>query len=164
MSHKSNAVASNSNTPFQPINARAGALEMARRGFRVFPVRPHLKVPFTREDAQRVPALEGGINRATKDREKIETWFAQHPDINYGIATGDGLVALDCDASKDNFWEDYHELMLPTATLEFASARGGYHVLLQFNDFAVGQKDLAGAKSINVRAEGGYIVGPGQRV
>ena len=139
--------------PVQPINALAGALWAAKRGLRVLRVAPGGKVPY-----------RNGVNEATTDAATIERWFAEEPRLNYGIAMGgpDRLVALDCDTKHASYQVDYLSLPYQT-TLEFESCNGGAHIVFSV-DFDAGQKDLADATSINVRAEGGYIVGPGSTV
>jgi hypothetical protein len=140
-------------TVIQPINARAGALWAIRRGFRVMRVKHDDKTPYG-----------DGVNEATSDEATINRWFAAEPALNYGIAMGgpDKLVALDCDAKHASYPADYLGLCHPP-TLELTSGSGGTHLVFSA-DFDAGQKDLAGATSINVRAQGGYIVGPGSRI
>ena len=121
------------------------------RGLPVLRVRPNAKEPY-----------RGGVNEATTDAATIKKWFSAEPGLNYGIAMGDGLVALDCDAKHDSFGVEYLELMAPTS-LEFTSANDGAHIILR-TDFEASQAKLAGATSIDVRAKGGYIVGPGSVV
>jgi hypothetical protein len=147
----------NANKIVQPINARAGALWAIRRGLWVLPVKPNSKDPFDRERGDD-PVLCGGVRIATNDPKVAEGWFRHNPDINYGIAMRDGLVTLDCDRKHASFAADYLDLCHPT-TLELISGRGGRHIVLRV-DFDAGQRDLAGATSINVRARGGFIVGP----
>lgn len=147
--------------PLTPINPRAGALWAVRRGLPVLPVKPNSKEPFDKDRGDD-PVLAGGVRIATTDPNVVESWFRHNPAINYGIAMGGGLVALDCDAGKPTFQVDYVKLDYP-ATLEMESRSGGAHIVLRV-DFDAGQKDLAGASSINVRARGGYIVGPGSVV
>ena len=146
MSHTSNAIASNLTTPtVQHMNAHAGARWAASRGLRVLRVEPNGKTPY-----------RSGVNEATTDAATIDKWFAEEPGLNYGIATGHGLVALDCDAKHASFHADYFSLAAPR-TLEFGSANGGYRILLR--RLQGGRRDFA--PSINVRGKGGYIVGPG---
>ena len=139
----------------QPINALTGALWAVSRGLRVFRVAPNAKAPYPGGS---------GINEATADRATIESWFAQEPSLNYGIPMGgpEKLVALDCDKKASNFHGDYLHLEYPS-TLEFVSGTGGAHIIFKA-PFDASQADLKGATSINVRSEGGYIVGPGSIV
>src|SRR5262245_55889472 len=143
MSQKPYAIASNFDTPL------AGALWALRQGIPVLRVVPNGKDPFAH-----------GVNEATLDEATVNAWFRERPDLNYGIAMGNGLVTLDCDAKDRNaYLADYLDLSYP-ATLEMKSANGGNHIVFKVG-FDAGQADLKGATTINVRARGGYVVGPG---
>jgi hypothetical protein len=62
----------------KPLTLRGRiALELARRGFRIFPLRPNDKTP----------ALARWPELATTDSEQIEKWW-RAKDYNIGIATG----------------------------------------------------------------------------
>jgi hypothetical protein len=56
------------------------ALELARAAYHVFPLAPGSKVP-----------LRGsrGCNDATTDAGTIRRWWAQTPEANVGLATGE---------------------------------------------------------------------------
>jgi hypothetical protein len=141
-----------------PINPHVGALWAIGRGFRVLPVKPGGKDPFDKDRGDD-PFLCGGVHIATTDAATVESWFRHNPNINYGIAAGHGLAILDCDTKQPTFQEDYLSLPYPT-TLEIETPTGGAHIFLRV-DFDAGQRKLAGAESIDVRARGGYVVGPG---
>lgn len=143
------------------LDAKQGALEMARRGLPVFPLRPGSKLPFTQDDPARTPSLEGGINRATTNPKKIAAWFARHPGINYGISTV-GLIVLDIDPRKnERGWTDELDAVGDKPrTLSNVSGGGGLHYIYRGPD--VGQRDISPA--VGVRSRGGYIVGPGSVV
>ena len=143
------------NTPIE------SALDMARRDFRVLPLKPGSKEPFAKDRGDD-PFLCGGVNLATTDPRLIKAWFAHDPTINYGIAAGNGLVLLDADVKHASFAEDLLLLDYPK-TLETETWSGGAHIYLGV-DFDAGQAKLAGAPSIDVRARGGYVVGPGSVV
>jgi hypothetical protein len=144
----------------QPINPHAGALWAIGRGIPVLPLKPGSKVVFSLEKGDD-PFLSGGVNIATLDKTVVDAWFAHNRDINYGLRMGgpQRLVGLDGDTSKPTLWEEYNALEYPR-TLEMVSARGGCHIIFRV-DFEAGQKNLAGAEAFNIKAEGGYLVGPG---
>jgi hypothetical protein len=142
-------------------NPDSGALWSIGLGIPVLPVKPNDKEPFDKDKGDD-PFLCGGVNIATTDRETVESWFRHNPAINYGMAMGDGRVALDCDLYKDGGHAEYLELDHPKA-LEMESGRGGPHIVVNVA-FDAAQKKLAGVKTIDVRARGGYIVGPGSIV
>ncbi|MGV9367095.1 bifunctional DNA primase/polymerase [Amycolatopsis sp. NPDC003731] len=66
------------------------ALDIAARGWPVFPLAPHSKRP----------AIRGWQQRATCDPDRIRRWWHRHPSCNVGIACGPaGLLVLDLDAA-----------------------------------------------------------------
>lgn len=54
------------------------AIEYAKKGFAVFPLKYRDKVPLTRN----------GCKDATTDAAQIKAWWQQHPNANIGLATG----------------------------------------------------------------------------
>ena len=69
----------------------AGWLDLAARGWALFPVRP----------AGKAPAIARWQDRATTDPDRLERFFTAHPDHNAGIACGpSGLLVIDCDTPK----------------------------------------------------------------
>ena len=125
------------------------ALAMAAKGLAVFPLRPGSKKPYASE----------GISVATTDPETIRRWFSERQGMNYGIATH-GFAVLDIDAKNGvNGYQQARLLNLPP-TLSVATGTGGEH--LYFRGEGWGQADIA--PGINVRATGGYVVGPGCNV
>jgi hypothetical protein len=127
-------------------SARDGALEMARRGFRVFRVMPNGRDPY-----------RGGVNEATSEPERVKRWFAAEPRLNYGVVTT-GLTVLDVDVKKGPQWlDDYAELGKIPPTLVVTTTTGGFHIYLK--GFDAGQRKIA--PTIDVRGHGGYVVGPG---
>ena len=69
----------------------AGWLDLAARGWHLFPVLPGRKQPA-------IPAWE---SRATTHPETIVDYFTAHPDHNAGIACGPSrLLVVDCDIPK----------------------------------------------------------------
>ena len=66
-------------------SARLGAaLEYARRGWKVVPVRPREKAPL----------LHDWPNRASSDEETVAGWFEKWPDANVGVAKGVTLHSI----------------------------------------------------------------------
>lgn len=121
------------------------ALAMAAKGLKVFPLRPGSKKPYKGE----------GVTVATTDPERIRAWFAERAGMNYGIST-DGFAVLDIDAKNGvNGYSQAKLLNLPP-TMSVATGTGGEH--LYFRGDGWGQADIA--PGINVRATGGYVVGP----
>jgi hypothetical protein len=154
MTHNPVDVKDNFSTPLQ------GALTMARRGFRVLPVKPNDKDPFDREKGDD-PVLCGGVNISTTDAAKVEGWFKHNPAINYGVnAGGNGLAIVDVDPRKGPDGEWITELIalgpIPD-TFRVLTPGGGQHIY--FAHPGAGQRKIS--ECIDVRGVGGYVVGPG---
>lgn len=154
---------------------KTAALEMARKGHKVFPVLPNGKACFAyssdptklRNCSQKDRALAGGINLGTSDAAKIEEWFNHELDpafgyasdtINYGVATN-GLCVVDFDVKHDAM-AALSELMalgdLPE-TFTVRSPSNGLHYY--FGPADTGQRKLS--PNIDIRSRNGYVVGPG---
>lgn len=136
------------------------ALKYAGMGLAVFPLGYKKKTPATTD----------GFKSATTDKEQIKNWWGKSPGDknNIGIATGaisGNLVVIDIDKDeqkgKDGFkffteWLDEYGALPKTATA--ATGRGGMHLLFRSEQ---PEKSRAGIyPSIDIRAEGGYIVAP----
>ena len=138
------------------------ALELAERGFHVFPCEPNGKLP----------VIKDYPNRATRDPEQIAKWFTG-TDRNIGISTssfGDdkALVVVDVDNKngKDGDAQilalelEGHEL---PASLEQSTPSGGRHIVYVTDRPLKQGTNVLGA-GIDIRSRGGYIVGPGSEI
>ena len=135
------------------------ALQYARLGLAVFPIRPRSKQPLTPH----------GFKDASKEPQQIEEWWNKWPAANIGIATGqvsDGLVVIDLDVDKDKGidgrvtlreWEAVHG-KLPDETWLAITGRGGYHYF--YRDTATVKNRAGLYEGIDIRGDGGYIVAP----
>jgi Bifunctional DNA primase/polymerase, N-terminal len=83
---------STTTSPSPPAPDLAAVLDLAGRGWRVFPCRSCDKTPLVRE-WQHV---------ATTEEQQIRTWYEQHSGCNWGIATGraSDIWVLDVDGPK----------------------------------------------------------------
>src|SRR4051794_40929285 len=73
------------------------AVELAARGYHVFPVRPRSKAPLT----------ANGCKDATRDERTVLHWAERWPDANVAVACGPSrIVALDIDAKHGADPED----------------------------------------------------------
>lgn len=138
------------------------ALELAARGFHVFPCQPN----------QKVPAITDFPNRATRDEEQIKQWFADERR-NIGISTtrfGDdkALLVVDVDTKGKNNGE--HQIVTLElegygfpATFEQSTPSGGRHLVYQ-TDVPVRQGTNKLGGGIDIRSRGGYIVGPASEI
>lgn len=143
-----------SSTPNSPI--LAAALDLAARGFPVFPVNREKK------------PLAGmhGFKDATRDEAVIRGWFANAPGRQLAVATGGGLlvVDLDCKGEADGpaallALEAQHDDLPETPRVRTPS--GGAHLWFTY-DPALDLRCSAGrlGPGIDVRASGGYVVAP----
>jgi hypothetical protein len=134
------------------------ALELAGRGFRVFPLR---------ENDWR-PQIKGWVDAATTDEATIRRWWAQWPKGNVGVATGQGLVVIDIDNKKGkNGSASFADLDLPIESLDTFTVEtpsGGRHVYFDartLNGRLVYNSAGTLGLGLDVRGDGGYVVGPG---
>lgn len=135
------------------------ALRLAEQGFRIHPLIPNDKRPL----------LKKWQNEATTDESTIRSWWAQHPDANIGVATGRGLVVLDFDVRDGG--KGLVALDLLDATYDFpdsarvTTASGGVHVYLSTDQPVAGSiKRIANYPDMDVKSDGGYVVGPGSTI
>ena len=137
------------------------AIEYARKGWPVFPIRARSKAPHARR----------GFKDASTDPDKVRAWWKRWPDANVGIATGHqsfGVVDLDVKNGTDGR-ETFKALcavnmsngeQLPD-TLMAQTGSGGMHLCFAIPvgvEFRNTQGKLA--KGIDTRGDGGYIVAP----
>lgn len=133
------------------------ALELARKGFAVFPV----------IDKRPPPGFTGGFRNATRDAQTIEAWWERWPEAQVAIWPGacePRLAGIDIDVKNGApGMENALELaeMLPP-TLEGVTPSNGRHLLYRVPaDFAaIGNRKLA--PGIDVRADEGYLVHHGE--
>ncbi|OQW82779.1 MAG: hypothetical protein BVN31_07405 [Proteobacteria bacterium ST_bin15] len=134
-----------------PATVLEHALAMAARGFRILPLQRGDKIPtkgFRWKD------------EATTDTATIRTWFAAHPDANYAVAAGDGLLVVDLDPRSGAVSAiSALPFALPAETLTVRTPGGGTHVYLVGPDVANSAGRLG--PGIDIRSAGGYVVGPG---
>lgn len=128
------------------------ALTYARRGWRVFPLRPGTKMPLISE------RMGGkGYWDATTDLEKIERWWRATPNANIGLnLIGSGLVAVDADTYKPECeWAAFSRGLDLPDTLIQRSARGGTHYIFTAPQGA----DFPGSPCVGVEIKHkGYIL------
>ncbi|MBI3043232.1 MAG: bifunctional DNA primase/polymerase [Betaproteobacteria bacterium] len=143
------------------------AVALARRGFHIFPVAPDVKTP----------AVTGWQEWATRDKNKIRArWKLDRdasPDANIGIATGkfgenQALIVLDIDtkAGKQGA-ESIKKLAadgypLP-ATFTVITASGGWHKYYTAPQPVKQGVNVIGP-GVDIRSNGGYVVGPGSTI
>ncbi len=132
------------------------ALNLAEKGFAVFPL----------TEKGKTPATAHGFKDATTDKAQIREWWGQHPNLNIGIATGSasgGLVVIDVDnghggngSASLREWERANGPLPDTVTCITGS--GGYHYY--FYDDQEYRNKTSIIDHVDIRAEGGYVVAP----
>ena len=136
------------------INA---ALEYARRGFHVFPVRPGGKDPLVR----------GGFKSATTDPETVRQWWTDHPQANIGVwPGGSGHVVLDIDVKENAGGENSLDILalmygdLPDDAPVVETPSGGWHIWLTLPWDAELPGNRPAAQGVDVRSANGYTILP----
>src|SRR5258707_478494 len=134
----------------------ASALDLARRGFPVFPLVPNAKVP----------AIKNWQELATTDAEQIRKHWSNDPRRNIGIPT-DGYVVIDVDP-RNGGDATFSELTLFEEFPKTARAKtrgGGDHVIyaLPKGVRVKGGTHLLGP-GVDIKSAGGLIVAPGSEI
>jgi hypothetical protein len=131
------------------------ALDLAKRGLKVFPLSPNTKSP----------PPKGWQKLATTDEKTITAWWMESPDSNIGISS-EGYVFLDHDPRHETeatkaFLNEKKPLL--KHTFYVGTPSGGMH--FYFSGSADGLKTGGFPPGIDVRADGaGYVVGPGSDI
>jgi hypothetical protein len=150
------------------------AMELAARGWHVFPCVRGGKRPALRENWQQL---------ATADAGRVRAWWTRST-YNIGIACGpSGLVVVDLDVSRGTTPDGgvreritshgtdvlatlcrEHGEPYPAGTYAVATPSGGHH--LYFTATGSRVRNSAGrlGPMIDVRADGGYVVAAGSRI
>jgi len=105
-----------------------------------------------------------GLLDASADPATIERWWQRWPDANVAIRTGaaSGLVVVDVDGDDGHEslrrLEADHEPLPVTASVK--TPRGGHHYYLRHPGATIANSAGALGASIDVRADGGYVIAP----
>jgi bifunctional DNA primase/polymerase-like protein/uncharacterized protein DUF5906 len=144
------------------------ALELAAKGFWVFPLISNSKLP----------AVDDFTNRATRDPERIRAWwvdpvFGWENDLNIGIATSkfgdnEALLVIDVDNKGDKKGDDeIFRLEIEgrdcPPTFEQQTPTGGRHLVYRVEK-AVTQGVNVYGRGLDCRSLGGYVCGAGSRI
>lgn len=111
------------------------------------------------------PRVGAWQQEASADESKVRAWFGFWPDSSYGIATGEGSGVWVLDVDPRHEGQDALAKLraergeLPD-TLTVRTGSGGWHVYFKH---VQGLRNSGGkiGPGIDVRGEGGYVVGPG---
>lgn len=140
----------------------SAAIDLAGRGYAVFPCKAGAKIPATAH----------GFHDAQADVEAAKKWWGDNPAANIGVATGkpSGVVVIDVD--QKNGKDGKASLAILEAELgslpacpESSTPTGGRHLLFAHpgGDEIPCSRDKLGI-GIDIRADGGYIVVPPSKI
>jgi hypothetical protein len=133
------------------------ALRYAKRGWPVFPCKPHGKTPLT----------EHGFEDATIDVPQIGLWWVRWPDANVAIATGEpGPDVVDFDIKNGVDGEEAYHALVKAAMLRgchtlIITPSGGAHVYFAGTEQHNGSLAKVG---VDFRSKGGYVLAPPSHV
>lgn len=130
------------------------ALELARQGFAVFPVKPLAKTP----------ATANGFKDASKIPAEVQKMFSGEATYNVAIATGEVSRAWVLDLDGAEGIEALDRLVrrhgtLPT-TVSAITGGGGRHLYFADTGIPIKNRAKVGGDNIDVRGTGGYVVAP----
>ncbi|WGS18966.1 MULTISPECIES: phage/plasmid primase, P4 family [unclassified Bradyrhizobium] len=136
------------------------ALDLIRRGFKIFPARARDKVP----------ALSGWQEHATTNEDQIREWFSRD-GYNIGVKTGrdTGLLVVDIDPKNggDESWEQLKADLgiADILTLTCRTGGGGRHLYFALPSGlphrVKGPAPFMGYAGVDIRADGNLVIGPG---
>jgi hypothetical protein len=133
------------------------ALDLARHGFRVFPLQPNSKVP-SRDNWQK---------RATTDKATIINWFSGDGAKQNIAVTTDGLCVPDIDPRNggDTTWDAIQMVEdIPTTACSVTQS-GGFHLIYKAPPgITVRNSKSKLGRGIDIKGNGGYIVAPGSMI
>ena len=130
------------------------ALDLASRGFYVFPLKPRDKWPI----------VAGGFKAATRDPEQIALWWKRNPDANIGIACeASRLCVMDCDhglTCYEDFvaWRDRNGLP-PTYTVR-SGRRPEFGVQMVYKGPITSTRWALDGCTGDIKSIGGLVVAP----
>ena len=140
------------------------ALALAEAGGRVFPAQA-IYNPATQR-WNKPPYIVNWQSQATTDQRKIKDWWHRFPDAIPAICCGE-LVVIDADrhaggpdgvAALAELTKQHGDW--PSHPIVHTSSNGEHHYFCQ-PDPAVGNRTGDLPPGIDVRATGGYVIGPG---
>jgi hypothetical protein len=136
------------------MNMLDTAISYAKRGWKVFPCQPALKIPF---------AGTHGVQEATDDEAMIRAWWTRWPTANIALACGkaSGVYVVDIDVDDTtgkNGFDSCKDLDgIENATLAQRTPRGGLHALFKCSGTPPRNKNNFRA-GVDIRSDGYYIM------
>jgi putative DNA primase/helicase len=155
---------------------KRNALLYAEHGFKIVPVHGVIPDPDAKgtnlctcgdrncDKPGKHPRIQDWPNEGSTDPQKIEKWFIDWPNMNFGAIPPEGIVILDIDERNNGFstletLETKHGKLPETVTVETGNGR---HLYFQYNSdiYAVCKTRLEG---IDIKTGSGYVMGAGSR-
>lgn len=138
------------------VSKLESALDLAAKGFSVFPLVPNAKNP----------AIKNWQNLATSDKKQVQKWWSNGSDYNIGVLT-ENLLVVDVDPRSGGF-ESFAELKLaddvPNTAISITRS-GGMHLVYRLPERTTVKGGVHKfGQGVDVKARGGYIVAPGSTV
>jgi putative DNA primase/helicase len=110
------------------------------------------------------PAVVNGVYAANRNLRLITMYFTRYPKRNWAMATGEpfGIIALDIDGNEGEAslrqLEKAKGRLPKTSTIRTPH---GQHIYLKAPTYRVPNSVSRVGPGIDVRGDGGYVVGPG---
>lgn len=126
------------------------ALELAARGFAVFPLQPRSKEPYR-------PSR--GFIDASVALDQIRTWWDRAPESNLGLRPSPGVIVLDVDPRNggDVTLRKLEAIYGPLPdTLTARTGGGGVHAFFRVPEGLAWPKELD--SGIDIKANNGYVL------
>ena len=115
-------------------------------------------------EGDKKPAIARGVMAASKDKGAVDRWFRTRPGLNYGIATGarSRIFVVDVDGreGKASMWRLARENGFLPKTVRVVTPHG-QHTYFSTPGYAIPNSVGRIAPGIDIRGDGGYVVGPG---
>jgi hypothetical protein len=121
-------------------------------------------IPLKARDKRPAIASWGEYQTRPATYVELQRWFDRPDSINVGIVTGlvSGIFVIDCDSPEAVAWAAEH---LPACEMRVRTAKGLHFYFPYSGDRRIRNKVRATyqgrALELDVRAAGGYVVGPG---
>lgn len=157
--------ATNNTTILSPLGT--AALAYAARGWHVFPLVPHTKIPMG--SAKELLSYAGhtfahGFKDATTSPDVIRACWLANPSANIGISTGpSGLVVIDVDVKDGKrgaaSFRRLEALYGLSEAVQVATPSGGAHYYFSYACADIGSGNgLPDYPGIDIRGFGGFVV------
>lgn len=137
--------------------SEAFATACASRGWRILPLKRN----------EKIPAMKAWPKNATKDLDRIQEWWAMNPQQGYGIVTGkESCIVLDVDVKKGQpGLESLASIFTDEELASFVIAEtptGGKHIYFAADPVLRNAQGFL--PGLDIRGNGGYIIGPGTTI